>query len=820
MCRVRARGRAVGAAVSALTPDSVPAELRDRPQWVARRGKVLVDPKTGRNAKTNDPSTWGTFEEAVARAKRDGLDGIGFVFAASDPYAFVDVDRCFDPETGEADPWALEVVRNLESYTELSTSGEGLHVVVRGEKPGPRCRAVADGHRIEMYDAGQYLALTGRLLPGRPPTVEDRAGALGALYHEMFGDAAGDIGELTDPVSPPMGDDEILERCRRAGNAEKFAVLWSGDTSGHGGDHSAADQSLVSVLSFYTQDKDQLDRLFRRSGLMRPKWERPDYRERTVRKALTEDRNYFGIERDYPTVTFIDDLNGGEGGGATSATVPLHPGGDPAPTSGVPPFPLDVFPPSLRRFVSEAAHATEVPPDFVALPLIAALGTAIGASREAKISRNHREPPIFNTAVVAPPASGKSPAERMALLPVIHQQRLHNREHERALEEHKEKHQDWELAAAEARKKKRHIPPEPEKPVKKRIRVGDLTLEALMLRLVQNPRGLILTRDELAGFFKAMNQYRQGADREVWLSLHSGQAPPIDRKTADESHDIDHPCVSVIGGIQPGKLKVLDVEAGDGMVERFLFAYPAATLLPDAEEDVSIEAENGYRRIWDRLHALQMGEDEFGKPAPLSVPLAPSARSTWKRYKRRLKEEAYRPGQPEFVQGVLGKMVAYLARFALILALVRAVEEDAPEEIGPADLDRAWDLVGYFVAHAGKVYAELRGKSRQGELAGALGDLLAEVGGEWEGSAGELFEALKDMGHGEALPKVPDSLTEKVLEAARKTPALLAERKRSGGKRRLRLAWSSGAEEAAGVVAQRHSGAAERRGENSEEGAA
>src|SRR4028119_675590 len=64
-----------GAAPAALNPDAIPAELKSWPQWVARRGKVLVDPKTGGNAKTNAPSTRGTFDDAVAPAARDGLRG-------------------------------------------------------------------------------------------------------------------------------------------------------------------------------------------------------------------------------------------------------------------------------------------------------------------------------------------------------------------------------------------------------------------------------------------------------------------------------------------------------------------------------------------------------------------------------------------------------------------------------------------------------------------------------------------------------------------------------------------------------------------------
>ena len=541
---------------------------------------------------------------------------------------------------------------------------------------------------------------------------------------------------------------------------------------------------------------------------MREKWtSRPDYRERTIRFALTADRGYYGAEREWPTVVMIDDMrdaNGieapnGNAGGDAGDTVTPGGGAAPTPTADVPPFPVDALPPVLRRLVLEAAHAKECPPDFVAVPLLPALGVAVGASRSVELARTYREHPIVWTAVVAPPASGKSPAEDVAMGPVEEQRKAFAQEHRRALEAWREEHADWEMDAADARKRKKRVPPEPEKPVKERIRVGDTTLEALLLRLTENPRGLILGRDELAGFFGAMGQYKggKGSDREAWLSLHSGRTPPLDRKSADEAHDVFHPHVSVVGSIQPGRMDVLDTGAGDGMVERFLICWPEAKLPTDAEEDISVEAEEAYRRVWRFLYALQPEVDEYGNLVPKSVPLSAGARDAWKRHRRTLKDAAYRPGTPEYIQGVLGKLRAYLARLALILALVRVAEGGgaAPETVEAEDVERAWGLVSYFLAHARRVHSELRDEgrpqSRQSMLAGALGELLEATGGEWRGTATELFDALKEIGHGRALPKVPDSLTEEVLKAARRTPALHAEKGRTGKGRYVRIAWAT-----------------------------
>ena len=161
----------------------IPKELKALDQWVARRGKVPVDPKNGHNARPNDPGTWGTFARAVERAKKDGLDGAGFVFSKDDPYCGADLDKCHDPDTGEVEEWAREVVERLDSYTEVSPSGTGLHVFIRGSIPKGGPKRLPDGRSVEVYDRGRFFTVTGRHLPGTPGTIEERQEVLDASHH-------------------------------------------------------------------------------------------------------------------------------------------------------------------------------------------------------------------------------------------------------------------------------------------------------------------------------------------------------------------------------------------------------------------------------------------------------------------------------------------------------------------------------------------------------------------------------------------------------------------------------------------------------------
>jgi putative DNA primase/helicase len=143
--------------------ESIPEELRARPQWVVWRAvgekpdKVPYSARTGCKASSTDLMTWSTFEEAQQTYKSGEYAGLGFVFSSGDPYTGVDLDGCVD-ENGQIAGWALEIIRYLDSYTELSASGTGLHIIVRGDVPNRR------KGEIEVYSSKRFFTVTGHIV--------------------------------------------------------------------------------------------------------------------------------------------------------------------------------------------------------------------------------------------------------------------------------------------------------------------------------------------------------------------------------------------------------------------------------------------------------------------------------------------------------------------------------------------------------------------------------------------------------------------------------------------------------------------------------
>jgi hypothetical protein len=123
--------------------------------------------------------------------------------------------------------------------------------------------------------------------------IRDRSEELHTFHARHFAEQVGEHPVSSNGHHNELTDEEVIALARGAKNAEKFEALWNGDTSGYVS-HSEADQAYVSLLAFYTQDEEQLDRLYRRSGLCRQKWlDRPDYRHRTITHALLNLRDTY-----------------------------------------------------------------------------------------------------------------------------------------------------------------------------------------------------------------------------------------------------------------------------------------------------------------------------------------------------------------------------------------------------------------------------------------------------------------------------------------------------------------------------------------------
>lgn len=275
-----------------FSANSFPAELRAQRSFVVwryenkpgqpKRAKVPYVPRAKgfTKALSNDPSTWGHLGDALAVVDLNEYDGIGFML--TEGLVFIDLDGCRDPDTGVIEEWAQEIIDALDSYTELSPSGTGVHILAYGELPASKGRKKAG---VEMYSSGRYATMTGDRLEGTPGNIEQRPVEISNLYARVFGDDSAPA-QASASVPSSLTDQEIVDKLSRARNRDKFLKLWSGDTGDYPS-RSEADLALCSLLAFYTQDYDQLDRLMRESGLGGNRWgDRADYRHRTINRAL------------------------------------------------------------------------------------------------------------------------------------------------------------------------------------------------------------------------------------------------------------------------------------------------------------------------------------------------------------------------------------------------------------------------------------------------------------------------------------------------------------------------------------------------------
>lgn len=284
--------------IGCTQPDSLPSSLRQHASFCCwrrethnnRTTKVPYNPsRPNKYARSNDPATFGTFEQAQRCAEQNRMDGIGV--GLFDGLCAIDIDHCI--ANGQISEAAQDILDTMHSYAETSPGGSGLHIYFRATIDFDREKWYINNHDagIEVYISGhtkKYMTVTGNALNDLP--VEDRSAEIVTVLNKY-------MRRETKHVQPSdsgslLSDEQVLKKAMAAANGQKFTALWNGELLNYRS-HSEADAALCGMLAFWCgRDSEQIDRLFRRSGLMREKWNEKHgadtYGNTLIRKVCAE----------------------------------------------------------------------------------------------------------------------------------------------------------------------------------------------------------------------------------------------------------------------------------------------------------------------------------------------------------------------------------------------------------------------------------------------------------------------------------------------------------------------------------------------------
>ena len=381
-----------------------------------------------------------------------------------------------------------------------------------------------------------------------------------------------------------------------------------------------------------------------------------------------------------------------------------------SPYSGdeVLPFPLEAMPEPLDEIIRQGSKSGGYPPDFIAIPMLTILGAAIGNKFQIELKKGWKQKANLYTAVVGQAGAGKSPGQHVAVKPVERKQIWAKEKFDLDMEKYEKLLCSFE--EKKSRNKKSSSEEKPRKPILEEYYVNDTTVEALCKTLENNPRGLVVTMDELTAWVNGMNQYKggRGNDREHYLSLWVNKSIKINRM--NRTQIIREPFLAITGCLPPSVLDNLvdeKTQGEDGFVHRILFSYPDTKTLPWNDDILSPETENLYDNFYNDL--LGFGENDFKRKRTATLPLSTDAYSRWVEFYNNNSSEMESSNFPGYLRGVWSKMPSQCARIALIIQICRYIWQDDIDDLISYEVDeesilRARAIIDYFKSHAARVY--------------------------------------------------------------------------------------------------------------------
>jgi hypothetical protein len=648
-----------------------------------RKGRATKIPKqiTGKEASSTDAKTWASRSACETAREHIGADGVGIILGdLGNGYtlAGIDLDSCIT--AGTTAPWASVILHRFSTYAETSPSGTGLKIffLLRSAdmsgvrdlldgKQGRGWKARAAGDHppaIELYTGGRYFTVTDRALgePDLAVITPDEIAWLIDFASETF-------------TPPPDGGGKAQAGRDKSRSARAFEI--AGRIRADGGDYAA-------FIAACRADADCESWLLEK-GLAN--------REREAKRAWENATkgNVAPPPHDWPEL---------------DASILA----DDAPP---PRLPLGLFPKRWQHYIEAAADHAGSPPDYVMLSLLSVIGAALGNARWGQAWGSFTQPPIIWGAGIGHPSAAKSPGLiDVAQGPIAELESGMNADWEERQRQHDT---DKAEAAAVADRWKNEVktaafsgnaPPqrpdrakEPEPLQKRRFAVRDVTTQRLARMMAANPRGLLLFRDELAGWLGAMDRYDsgKGADRAFWLEAYGGRRFTVDTvKEGDNAPMIDHLTIGMIGALTADKGRAVMGEAdNDGLAARLLYVWPAPRKpsIPNGEPPDAM-----LRDALARIAALP-----WEPPEPVLLPFTGPAQDIL-----HARRETVASAEAGGLLGAwMGKMPGHVVRLAVIFQHLAWLADggEPPRVIDDMATTRADGLLGeYFLPMAERFF--------------------------------------------------------------------------------------------------------------------
>lgn len=362
-------------------------------------------------------------------------------------------------------------------------------------------------------------------------------------------------------------------------------------------------------------------------------------------------------------------------------------------------FPVEVLPKVIQEIISDYSKNLSFPIDIMASSMLFAASTAIGNSVKVRAREGWDTNAVIYLIIVAPPGSNKSHPLRSALKPIAEIDK-------KTYREYLEKKSIYDKTAKLSNKERTELKlDEPTKPIWSKFLLSDFTAEALAYTHQFNKRGIAVHVDEIAGWIKNFNRYNSGSEMEFWLSVWSGEAINITRKTSEPVY-ITSPHIPVAGTIQNGLLYELakGSRMQNGFLERILWV-----ILPDLKKLYwgKGKLSEGTTEKWDsiisKLLEIKLELDEDLNPASEILHFTDEAYTILLDWQNRNADEC-NATENESLKGVYSKMEVYAIRLALILELLKkACNESLGNSISSESILGALQLVNYFKVSAKKV---------------------------------------------------------------------------------------------------------------------